>query len=64
MCLISFIVEKFWKQKKLRKVEEEVTEELIKSMVESYVFENVELNEKAEKVTKYEGTLAWKSTKN
>ena len=47
-----------------QKTREEVTEELIKSMVESYVFENVELNEKAEKVTKYEGTLAWKSTKN
>ena len=52
------------KQKKPSKTEEEATEELIKSIVESYVFENVELNEKTEKVTKYEGILARKRTKN
>ena len=58
---------KIWKQKnkkKPSKTEEEATEELIKSIVESYVFENVELNEKTEKVTKYEGILARKRTKN
>ena len=46
------------KLKKPRKAKKKVNELLVKLMVESDSIENEEPNEKAEKVTKYEGAVS------